>query len=391
MKKNSKSIQKRSSITRRVSMTVLLLLLLILLLYVGWRVFFHQPNQQISRSAKHVDTSSSAVDTIVSDSLTDSSKTSTDTLKDTIETEHSDKFKPESPSNEKTKAPKLKPPQPSTVPDTADTTDSTDTVDSLSSTENPCARDTTTPWIYPEPAGGLHRQVVDVSFVSDEKADIRWRLGESDRWRKYNGRPIRIDSSRTLFYWASDTCGNEMTVRSEYYEIQISDVNGFCPSDMEYIEIGETRFCIDRYEWPNRKGSLPQALISFYHAQDSCFTAGKRLCSSEEWSMACAGAYGWRYPYGKEYEPRACNTTRNAVQNSGSNPECRGYFNVYDMAGNLAEWTDTRAGENNNFYNVMGGFWDSGSRSACFDSRYSYFPQNSHNPVGFRCCKDAAQ
>jgi hypothetical protein len=37
---------------------------------------------------------------------------------------------------------------------------------------------------------------------------------------------------------------------------------------------------------------------------------------------------------------------------------------------------------------VMGGFWQSGPRSGCFDIRYSYFPQNRHNPVGFRCCKD---
>jgi formylglycine-generating enzyme required for sulfatase activity len=58
------------------------------------------------------------------------------------------------------------------------------------------------------------------------------------------------------------------------------------------------------------------------------------------------------------------------------------------MAGNLAEWTSTRSSKNDRFYNVMGGFWESGPQSTCFDKRYSYFPQNRHNPVGFRCCSE---
>jgi formylglycine-generating enzyme required for sulfatase activity len=59
------------------------------------------------------------------------------------------------------------------------------------------------------------------------------------------------------------------------------------------------------------------------------------------------------------------------------------------MAGNLAEWTSTPSPQNSSFNNVMGGYWESGSQSRCADARYSYFPQNRHNPVGFRCCKDA--
>ncbi|HAJ79773.1 MAG TPA: hypothetical protein DCO75_08365, partial [Fibrobacteres bacterium] len=73
----------------------------------------------------------------------------------------------------------------------------------------------------------------------------------------------------------------------------------------------------------------------------------------------------------------------------GKKPECRGYFGVFDMSGNLAEWTGTKSGKNSRFYNVMGGFWESGPQSGCFDARYSYFPQNRHNPVGFRCCSNA--
>ena len=58
------------------------------------------------------------------------------------------------------------------------------------------------------------------------------------------------------------------------------------------------------------------------------------------------------------------------------------------MSGNLLEWTSTRAAENGTFTYAMGGFWESGPKSACGDKRYSYYPQNRHNPVGFRCCGD---
>jgi hypothetical protein len=58
------------------------------------------------------------------------------------------------------------------------------------------------------------------------------------------------------------------------------------------------------------------------------------------------------------------------------------------MSGNLAEWTNTPSARNKQFYNVMGGFWESGRQASCFERRYSYFPQNRHNPVGFRCCAD---
>jgi formylglycine-generating enzyme required for sulfatase activity len=60
------------------------------------------------------------------------------------------------------------------------------------------------------------------------------------------------------------------------------------------------------------------------------------------------------------------------------------------MSGNLAEWTSTQAKRNSRYYNVMGGYWESGPASGCYATRYGYYPQNRHNPVGFRCCKDFA-
>ncbi|HVK70583.1 MAG TPA: hypothetical protein VM694_39285, partial [Polyangium sp.] len=95
-----------------------------------------------------------------------------------------------------------------------------------------------------------------------------------------------------------------------------------CPSDM--IKTG--RSCVDRWEghlatktvdgvvtpWPhydrpekgmfylamNEAGSYPQAYISRVEAAEACAHAGKRLCSRAEWTRACKGRKGYRYPYG---------------------------------------------------------------------------------------------
>ncbi len=253
-----------------------------------------------------------------------------------------------------------------------------------------CAQDTEPPWVYPDPSGGLHRHPVNVVLSATKPCAIEWKSDSAAPFSAYKGDTIRISSSTTLYFRAHDSCGNVMDERRESYEISLGDTTRYCPKDMEYVKVGSTRFCIDHYEWPNVKGVMPLSFISLYNAADSCVAAGKRLCTTDEWTVACTGPYGWRYAYGNEYEPRACVSHDTTARPSGSKPECRGYFEVFDMAGNLAEWTDTRSDKNPEFYNVKGGFWDSGLHTGCFDERYSYYPQNRHNPVGFRCCKDAA-
>jgi len=261
-----------------------------------------------------------------------------------------------------------------------------DIADTISA--DPCANDTTPPWIAADPPGGLHLSSVKVALSASEETSVEWRLGNAGEWRPYEDTPIPIEKDAHLFVRGRDTCDNAMEARSIYYEIRPDYDTAICPKGMTLIDVGQTRFCIDKYEWPNRKGARPKAYISIYQASDSCYTVGKRLCETEEWMLACRGAYGWRFPYGNEYIPHTCNTTDYAPLPSGERKECRGFFEVYDMSGNLAEWTNTRSRRNRNFYNVAGGFWDSGPQSSCTDMKYSYFPQNRHNPVGFRCCRD---
>ena len=46
------------------------------------------------------------------------------------------------------------------------------------------------------------------------------------------------------------------------------------------------RFCMDRYEWPNRAGELPRSLVSWPDARALCAGIGKRLCTTDEFNFA---------------------------------------------------------------------------------------------------------
>lgn len=270
--------------------------------------------------------------------------------------------------------------QPSMIPDSA-----------LKKESGQCAGDTAALWVYPDPSGGIHYSPVNIVFVTNRPAIIQYRRGDDSVWQQYTGQPILLDTTTTLYYDAIDSCGVVMERRSEYYEVERQRTSSGCPNGMELVKLGTMNFCIDRYEWPNRNGGKPAAFVSYYQATDSCFSVGKRLCTAEEWAIACSGPYAGRYPYGQLYERYGCVTHDTMVAASGSKPECRSFYGLYDMSGNLLEWTSTKSVENSAFYYVAGGFWESGPKSGCFDKRYSYYPQNQHNPVGFRCCQDRSQ
>ncbi|MDR0305129.1 MAG: SUMF1/EgtB/PvdO family nonheme iron enzyme [Chitinispirillales bacterium] len=199
---------------------------------------------------------------------------------------------------------------------------------------------------------------------------------------------IYFSQNGDLYYYAIDSCGNLFEEQKKVYDFRQKQTENVCSEAMVLIESSRGNFCIDQYAWENKKGVRPRNNISWQDARDSCLSLGKRLCSSEEWTVACKGPYNWKYPYGEKYIRQACVTQDSTYQKNGSAGECRGWYAIYDMVGNLSEWTNTRSKENNRFFIVKGGFYNSGNVADCDMSRYSYYPQNRHNQVGFRCCKD---
>jgi hypothetical protein len=118
-----------------------------------------------------------------------------------------------------------------------------------------------------------------------------------------------------------------------------------CPFGMILINVppgksGRPFFktCIDKYEFPNQAGSLPQVSVSFDDAEKLCEKQGKRLCTAQEWQWACSGIEGYTYSYGWTFDKLACNTNGNSIEPSGNRNHCTGKFGIFDMVGNAFEW-----------------------------------------------------
>jgi hypothetical protein len=160
-----------------------------------------------------------------------------------------------------------------------------------------------------------------------------------------------------------------------------------CPEGMETVENGQ--FCIDTYEWPNKKNALPKLDVSYEEALQLCSDAGKRLCTAKEWETACrSDEKKWKYPYGKNYVIDKCNNMGNAFSKnkpaeSGYFQNCVGSVGVFDMSGNAAEWVYSDAGKPE----VYGGSWQNGAERSMCNSKVQLERGKKYFYAGFRCCK----
>lgn len=140
-------------------------------------------------------------------------------------------------------------------------------------------------------------------------------------------------------------------------------------------------FCVDRYEYPNKPGEMPTPNMTWLEAKKACETAGKKLCSSTQWTDACRAGLN-AYPYGNAYNKDTCNTEGAGPVATGSKPACVNALGLFDMSGNLAEWTDS--GDANEA-TVMGGYFGSAKNSSCLDGQQEPTKSKAAN-IGFRCC-----
>jgi len=143
-------------------------------------------------------------------------------------------------------------------------------------------------------------------------------------------------------------------------------------------------YCIDVYEYPG-KGRIPRSQVNFASASGLCSAQNKRLCSGDEWKRACRGAGGAAYPYGKSFNGGRCNTEdgdgeERSVTKTGRFRGCKSRWAVYDMSGNVAEWTSDKA--------VRGGDYASGDEDVACSAGGRRAPGNSRPNIGFRCCFD---
>ncbi len=169
-------------------------------------------------------------------------------------------------------------------------------------------------------------------------------------------------------------------------------------------------FCIDRYEWPNRSGARPAVWVNWNEAAAHCASRGARLCGEDEWTFACEGEAMLPYPYGYTRDSQACNIDRLARrydraalrrggaaataeiervwmgEAAGARSTCVSPFGVYDLTGNVDEWTVSSTGVP--FQSALKGGWWSRVRTRCRPVTRAHYERFRYYQIGFRCCSD---
>ncbi len=164
------------------------------------------------------------------------------------------------------------------------------------------------------------------------------------------------------------------------------------PDELAFVSVSTHSYCIDRYEFPNKKGMIPKTSVSFDEADKLCGSIGKRLCSEEEWERACKGLSMLKYPYDNNFDPNACNAESDSgedrnVAPSGKFSRCKSTYGIFDMSGNVAEWVYMKGGAKG----VKGGYVNKPAWAVRCASRKVESGSKKSPYYGFRCCMDAEE
>jgi hypothetical protein len=159
---------------------------------------------------------------------------------------------------------------------------------------------------------------------------------------------------------------------------------------------------------------LPWSNVSWTDANAACMAVGKRLCTETEWQRACQGAAGRTYPYGNSFVTNACNTKEydpvdcNPSDANGdvdqalptatkygcpppATSQCISQEGVYDLSGNVKEWTSTQVSATPLTYRIRGGAFNNIATGASCTFAFDLdTPDFAFGDLGFRCCSNSA-
>lgn len=143
---------------------------------------------------------------------------------------------------------------------------------------------------------------------------------------------------------------------------------------------------------PRGKDDHPVVLVNTSDAEAYCAWLEQKyglslhvlLPSSEQWEVAARGDDGRPYPWGKgEPSPDLCNFNGEGTSPVYQYPDGRSFFQCFDMAGNVWEWTRSPSKDQRI---VRGGSWQPEASIVTLRSGFSHTekPDFIYDTIGFR-------
>ncbi|MBN2694214.1 SUMF1/EgtB/PvdO family nonheme iron enzyme, partial [bacterium] len=194
--------------------------------------------------------------------------------------------------------------------------------------------------------------------------------------------------------------GDSVKIKSDFgvFEIDVFEVtvdeyencvkSGYCDSK-NFLTILKCN-----YSSKNRK--LPMNCITLNGAKEYCKWKNKRVPTAQEWSFAAKAGENYKYSGGDNPKEVAwfrdnCNNWNREAKTVGTKKPNR--YGLYDMSGNVAEWSVTESARSSYFLVCGGDFWsyDSNITIDCREKGifHTSTAQNykGNSKIGFRCVK----
>lgn len=193
------------------------------------------------------------------------------------------------------------------------------------------------------------------------------------------------------------------------YEIDRYDVtNGDYYQFVTKTERKPPKHWMDKRVFIEKKNH-PVTFVSWYDAEAYCAWRGKRLPTEAEWEKAARGVDGRIFPWGNQFVKENANVYMLGIGDTspvGQFEAGKSPYGVYDMAGNVFQWTQdwfkpypNNSIENPNYgetHKVLrgGSFYDC-SYYRCGPSfqtfnRIALSPKSVSISIGFRCARSHA-